>query len=230
MKRIIIISLVALFISFTASAQENRKAKVFQMSMFANIGTKTLNFKNLENIPMPKVGYNLGAGAYWSYKSILFSSDFYYSQASEENSVNKTNYNAFANTLYLGYKVIDNYYITLAPLAGIAITNNKISVYDKNFTGNTLNSTNAYTITNHDFALRLGLNFEAVVYHENTIGIVLGYDHSFKGNSEWQIEGTNLGSGISDNLSGFFINITIGGRLFLTEGMNKDTKNSIIIE
>ncbi len=129
MKRIIIISLVALFISFTASAQENRKAKVFQMSMFANIGTKTLNFKNLENIPMPKVGYNLGAGAYWSYKSILFSSDFYYSQASEENSVNKTNYNAFANTLYLGYKVIDNYYITLAPLAGIAITNNKISVY-----------------------------------------------------------------------------------------------------
>ena len=227
-KKIVIPFIALLFVSISANSQINQKAKVFQMSMFAIVGAKSLNFENLEKtlIPMPTVGYNLGAGAYWSYKSILFSADFYYSQATAENSVNRTNYNAFANTLYFGYKVIDNYYITLAPLAGIAITNNKISVYDKNFTDNIINNTNAYTITNHDYALRLGLNFEAVVYHENTIGVVLGYDYSFKGNSEWEIEGTNLGSGISDNLSGFFVNITIGGRLFLT----KDTENSVIVE
>ena len=220
MKIIYITFIALLFISLTATSQVNRKAKVFQMSMFANLGAKSLNFENLEKtlIPIPTVGYNLGAGAYWSYKSILFSADFYYSQATAENSINKTNYNAFANTLYFGYKVIDNYYLTLAPLAGIAITNNKISVYDKNFNGNIINNTNAYTLTNHDYALRLGLNFEAVVYHENTVGVVLGYDYSLKDNSEWKIEGTNLSSGISDDLSGFFINITIGGRLFLTKG------------
>jgi len=232
-KKHIIIVIVILFIGFTASSQTDRRAKVFQMSMFANVGTKTLNFENLEknNIFLPQTAFNLGAGAYWSYKRILWSSDFYYSQTKLEKNGNLAEYNAFTNTFYVSYKIIDKYKITLAPLIGMAMTTNKVSVYDNSFTGNILNdSYNSYTLKHHDNAIRVGLNFETIVYLQNTIGVVLGYDYSLNKSAEWKVSGTNINTGISDNFSGFFINITIGGRLFLTEGMDKDTKNSIIEE
>jgi len=226
------IIIIALFIiGFSASSQTNRKAKVFQMSMFANVGSKMLNFENLEknNIFLPKTAFNLGAGAYWSYKKILWSSDFYFSQAKLKKNGTRTEYNAFTNTFYVSYKVIDTYKLTLAPLVGMAMTTNKVSVYDKNLSGDILeDSYNSYMLKHHDNAIRIGLNFEAIVFMQNSIGVVLGYDYSLNKKAEWKVNGTNTNSGISDNFSGFFINITIGGRLFLTKGMNKDTKHSII--
>ncbi len=231
-KHIIIAVIAILFIGFTASSQTDRRAKVFQMSMFANIGIKTLNFENLEkHISLPKTAFNLGAGAYWSYKRILWSSDFYYSQAKLDENGTLTEYNAFTNTFYISYKVIDTYKLTLAPLVGMAMTTNKISVYDNSFTGSILNNDkNSYMLKHHDNALRIGLNFEAIVYLHNSIGVVLGYDYSLKEDAEWEVNGPGTNAGISDNFSGFFINITIGGRLFLTKGMKEDTKNSIIEE
>ncbi len=224
--------LIALFsISITANSQK-REAKVFQMCMYANVGTKILDFKNLEknNIIMPKAAFSLGAGAYWSFKNILWSSDFYYSQAQMKNSLNQTNYNAFTNSFYVSYKVIDRYNITLAPLVGMAMTTNKVSVANKSFTGSISDSPNAYKLIHHDNAIRIGINFETVVYMQNSVGITLGYDYSLSKEAEWKIAGTGVGSGISDNFSGFFINLNIGGRLWLTKGMDNDTENSVIIE
>ncbi len=46
----------------------------------------------------------------------------------------------------------------------MAMTTNKISVYDKNFSGNILNSSyNSYMLKHHDNAIRIGLNFETIV-------------------------------------------------------------------
>ncbi len=232
-KKFIITIIAMLFIGFTANSQTDRRAKVFQMSMFANVGVKTLEFENLEknDIFVPKAAFNLGAGAYWSYKRILWSSDFYYSQAKLEKNGNLTEYNAFTNTFYISYKIIDTYKLTLAPLIGMAMTTNKVSVHDNSFSGNVLtDENNSYMLKHHDNAIRIGLNFEAIVYMQNTIGVVLGYDYSLNENAEWKVNGADTNTGISDNFSGFFINITIGGRLFLTKGMDKDTKNSIIVE
>ncbi len=232
-KKEIIIMIAILFIGFTANSQTDKRTKVFQMSMFANVGTKTLNFENLEknNIFLPKTAFNLGAGAYWSYKKILWSSDFYYSQAKLEKSENLAEYNAFTNTFYISYKIIDKYKVTLAPLVGMAMTTNKVSVSETNFAGSILNNDyNSYTLKHHDNAVRVGLNFETRVYMENTIGVVLGYDYSLNKTAEWKVNATDMYSGISDNFSGFFINLTIGGRIPLTKGTHKDTKNSIIVE
>ncbi len=232
-KKNIIIIIAILFIGFTASSQTDRRTKVFQMSMFANVGTKILNFENLKknNILLPKTAFNLGAGAYWSYKRILWSTDFYYSQAKLEKSENLAEYNAFTNTFYVSYKIIDKYKITLAPLVGMAMTTNKVSVSETGFTGNILNNNyNSYTLKHHDNAVRMGLNFETVVYLHNTVGVVLGYDYSLNKTADWKVNATDMNSGISDNFSGFFINLTIGSRIPLTKGMNKDTKNSIIEE
>ena len=232
-KKQIIVMIAILFIGFTANSQTDKRTKPLQMSMFANVGTKMLNFENLEenNIFLPKAAFNLGAGAYWSYKKILWSSDFYYSQAKLEKGENLAEYNAFTNTFYISYKVIDKYTITLAPLVGMAMTTNKVSVSDNSFAGSILNNSyNSYTLKHHDNAVRLGLNFETVVYLHNTVGVVLGYDYSLNKTAEWKVNATDLHSGISDNFSGFFINLTIGSRIPLTKGTHKDTKNSIIEE
>jgi hypothetical protein len=216
----IFIVIAILLIGFTANSQTDERTKPLQMSMFANVGTKILNFENLEsnNIFLPKTAFNLGAGAYWSLKKILWSSDFYYSQAKSKNNGSLTEYNAFTNTFYVSYKVIDTYTITFAPLVGMAMTTNKISVYDDNFSGDILdNSYNSYTLKHHDNAIRVGLNFEAIVYLHNTIGVVLGYDYSLNKNAEWKVNGADMNAGISDNFSGFFINLTIGSRIPLTK-------------
>ena len=183
-KKITISLFALLFISITANSQSNREAKVFQMSMFANVGAKTLDFKNLEknDIILPKAAFNLGAGAYWSYKKILWSSDFYYSQSKAGELGNLAEYNAFTNSFYVSYKIIDKYKTTLAPFVGMAMTSNRVSVYDDNTTSSVLN--NAYVLTHHDNAIRVGLNFEAIVYLKNSIGIVLGYDHSLNNEAE----------------------------------------------
>ena len=218
-KKQIIIMLAILFIGFSASSQIDKRAKILKMSMFANVGTKMLNFENLEknNIFLPQAAFNLGAGAYWSYKRILWSSDFYYSQSKLEKSGNLTEYNAFTNTFYVSYKIIDRYTITLAPLVGMAMTSNKVSVYDKSFNGNVLNNSyNSYTLKHHDNAIRFGLNFETVVYLHNTVGVVLGYDYSLNKSADWKVNGTDM-KPISDNFSGFFINLTIGSWIPLTK-------------
>ncbi len=216
-KKNIILLIALLFVSVVVNSQSNREADILQMSMFANVGTKTLNFENLEknDIILPKAAFNLGAGAYWSYKKILWSSDFYYSQSKLGELGNLAEYNGFTNTFYVSYKIINKYKTTLAPLVGMAMTTNRISVYDNNLTGGALS--NAYVLKHHDNAIRVGINFETIVYLKNSIGVVLGYDHSLNKNAEWHVNGSDMKSGISDNFSGFFINITIGGRLFLKE-------------
>jgi len=232
-RKHIIIIIAILFAGFTVNSQTDKSAKILQMSMFANVGTKILNFENLEknNIFLPKTAFNLGAGAHWSYKRILWSSDFYYSQAKLEKSGNLTEYNAFTNTFYISYKVIDKNKVILAPLVGIAMTTNKVSVYDKSFAGDILNNgSNAYTLKHHDNAIRIGLNFETVVYLHNTVGVVLGYDYSLNKDAEWEVKGTDDNAGISDNFSGFFINITIGSWIPLMKNKHKEIKNSIIEE
>ncbi len=222
-KKQIIIMIAILFIGFTASSQTDRKTNGLQMSMFANVGTKMLNFENLEknNIFLPQAAFNLGAGSHWSYKRILWSSDFYYSQAQLEKSGKLTNYNAFTNTFYISYKVIDKSKITLAPLVGMAMSTNKVSVADKSFTNNILNNGyNSYTLKHHDNAIRLGVNFETVVYLHNTVGIVFGYDYSLNKSADWKVNGTEM-KPISDNFSGFFVNLTIGSWIPLTKGHKK---------
>ncbi len=231
-KKHIITVIAILFIGFTASSQTGKNTKILQMSMFANVGTKMLNFENLEknDIFLPQAAFNLGAGSYWTIKRILWSSDFYYSQAQLEKSGKLTNYNAFTNSFYISYKVINTPKIILAPLVGMAMATHKVSVADKSFTGNIFNNeTNSYKLKHHDNAIRLGINFEAVVYMHNTVGIVLGYDYSLNESADWKVNGTAM-KPISDNFSSFFVNLTIGSWIPLMKDKHKEVKNSIIEE
>ncbi len=212
-KLLITISIVLL--GLTATAQEENKSNDYQMVMFANVGAKPITLGNLQSQigVMPNAAFNLGAGAYWNLKGIIFNADFYYSQASSHNNLYETKYDAFTNSFYFGYDLLKKDKLLLTPIVGFVMSSNKVSAYSLNNPVVGTAAPNGTSFLHHDKALRFGVNFEAVVYHKNSIGFTLGYDYSLSGDTEWKIAGSEISSGIVDNFSGFFFNVNIGGHL-----------------
>lgn len=210
-----------LFFSINANAQTESKSKEPQLVLYAIVGYKDVVFNNLYNklddsgISTPRGAFNLGAGVYYNHKSMIYGLDFYNSSASAANDKSKTKYNGFTNSLYLGYKAIDKNAIMLAPIIGVVSTSNIVSVYDKSFDGDIFEITNAYSLNNFDLSARLGIAFETIAPNGLAVGITTGYDFSMLGDSEWKIEGPDNNAGIQDSQGGFFVNLTLGGHLFL---------------
>lgn len=217
-----LVTLIVLFsISIGAKSQTENKSKEPQVVMYANVGMKSLAFKNLYDkldalgMPYPKNAFNLGAGAYYNSKNTIYGLDFYYSNASAENDAYRTKYSGFTNSVFAGYKVVNKSSFILAPIVGFSMATNSISMYDRAFSTDILTSSNGYTLTNNASLARVGLTFETITNNGLSIGLTSGYDFSLAGETDWKIEGTDKLSGIQDNQGGFFINLIIGGHIFL---------------
>jgi len=223
-KKIKLVMLIVLIsISIGANAQTENRGKEPKMVMYAAVGMKPLAFENLYNklessgMANPESAFNLGAGAYYNTKSMIFGLDFYNSNGSAENDESNSTYSAFTNSFYVGYKVLNKNALMLAPILGISMTSNSVSVYDRAFEGEIFGNSNAFTLKNSDFSARAGLTFETITKTGLSVGLTSGYDFSLVGNTDWIIKGTDINSGIQDTQGGFFINLIIGGHIFLKQ-------------
>ncbi|NRA50124.1 MAG: outer membrane beta-barrel protein [Phaeodactylibacter sp.] len=218
MKRIFI-SVLALFVVTSLFAQAQNKS--FEIAFYTNLGYRAMAFENLYNefdiLGMPNVGgaFSLGAGSFISNGDWILGLEFYNSRGQADNSAFTTKFNATTNALFVGYRIVNTTMVNLSPIVGFSMTMNTVDVFRNNNPGPRFEAYNAFEVSNMDFSSSLGIQFEAVFSNNMFAGISTGYDVAIPGEREWDFEGVNTGTQLSDRQGGFFINLTLGGHLDL---------------
>jgi hypothetical protein len=204
MNALKLISTAILLLPLSASAQKER---FIGMSLHATSGIKQVNAKStlLPGAINPSFASTLGAGPSWNINRAVIGSQFYYSTASTTKNQMLSRYTGFNNNVYVGYQVVKSGRWQITPIVGFGKSRNQILL------SSTEGKQSPLAVNNNVNVVHTAIRIEHINKKGNDLGLKLGYNISTSGNSEWKSEGSKELVGASDNLSGFFLQLNVGG-------------------
>jgi hypothetical protein len=220
--RLVLLLLLATNISI---AQENEmqivKKRKPDIVLYSITGISFLNYANLQdlmrqdNVNYPDIAMNLGAGYYSTFGRIRLGMDFGSTNASAKNEQYITKHNGSFFSINLGYHVLEKKGFIIAPVLGYSSLRNNILIENKQYSASTLTPfpSNSTSLTNNTNALKLQLSVEKILKNGLFAGLSFGFDYSFVGEQAWKISDQNSANQVTDNMSEFYINLSIGTHL-----------------
>lgn len=207
MKSLLLTLAVMLVLVAGVTAQSHRESGIY---FGAIAGTKISSFDRhfVADINPQFNAFSIGAGSAWTNGRYVAGVQFLYTSGTNSNLSGEMQYTAFENALSLGYTIAGNSRWSLAPNAGIVLSNNQLIVQDTE-------SGSFQNLINNQAAATFGVNVKLIDQNGLFTGIRLGYQLPLSGDTEWRNKVADTRSGLQDNLGSFYVQLNIGGLLRL---------------
>lgn len=204
----------------TDSSQTEIKRKP-DIVLYSNTGITFLNYSNLQelmqqnSINYPTIAMNLGAGYYSTFGRIRLGMDFGSTNGSSENDNHITKHYGSFFSINLGFHILEKKGFVMAPVIGYSFIRNNVLIENKQNATPSLHPfpSNSTSLANNTQALKLQLSAEKILKNGLFAGVSIGYDYSFNSEQTWKLSNENNTAELADNMSQFYINLSIGTHL-----------------
>jgi hypothetical protein len=189
--------------------------------LYSITGISFLNYSNLHgllsenNADYPGIAMNLGAGYYSTFGKVRLGMDFGSTNGSSENIQYLTKHYGSFFSINLGYHILEKNGFIVAPVIAYSSRRNNVLIENKKYAAATLSpfSSNSTSLTNNTNALKLQISTEKILKNGLFAGLSFGYDYSLTGEQTWRLSNESNPNFLQDNMSAFYINLSIGTHL-----------------
>tara|TARA_R110002126_G_C10464295_1_gene500577 strand:- start:1105 stop:2613 length:1509 start_codon:yes stop_codon:yes gene_type:complete len=212
MIKIIITS--ALLLGSTILCSQNNK----YLRLYANMGSQLNQSNSAFNTTLNSNYYpfQIGAGSNYKFGQFLIGTEFYNSNGTIKNDVNKIKSQEFTTTLYLGYDLSKSNNFAIEPNIGFSMSNKQSILYD-------FQNLNSKTYQINQLGISPSLTLTSFNESGVSIGVKIGCNYTLN-NHTWNkgIDDSNTNNSMKKITP--FIQLNIGGRIKLLKKQDNSTK------
>ncbi|WP_443937678.1 hypothetical protein [Pedobacter sp. MW01-1-1] len=150
--------------------------------------------------------FALGAGSSYYFANLFLGTEFYFSNGSKSNEINKLDYSGLNTTINVGYNVLKSTKFQLEPQIGFLMSNNKYLKGD-------LKTNNTEYFTKNNLGITPAVAFNYVNNAGVLYGVKIGYNQTFNQKENWKAGINKTASTYSAHTNAFFVQVNIGGIL-----------------